>query len=312
MHNWGVKHRVDILLLIVALFLLAQYVGLFIVNSYIDYDTSRTTGTFTAANLPSIGGEPIERPQIEASWSPLLILTGVLVGTVLVFVIMWLRKPLVWRLWFFLASVLCLYVAAFAVTKSWQHSEWIAFGFAMVLSLWKFWKPNVIVQNVAEVLTYGGIAAVFFSITSVPAMVVLLFLVSLYDAYAVWKSKHMVAMAQFQTKAGVFAGLMLPYSKSGANVSIAKTKSVAPTKKSDVKVAILGGGDIAFPLLFSSAVLKQYALSGQGWFALVIPPFVAMALLLLMYFGKNDRFYPAMPFLSAGCFVGLFVVWLLA
>lgn len=304
------KHRVDILLLIVALFLLAQYTGLFIVNAYVDYDASRVTGTFTASNLPSIAGEPIERPQIEESWSPLFLIVGVFVGTALVFVIMWLRKPVVWRVWFFLASVICLYIAAFAFTKSWPKGEWLAFGFALVLSAWKFWKPNVIVQNLAEVLLYGGLVAVFFSIVNIGTMSVLLVLISLYDAYAVWQSKHMVAMAQFQTKAGVFAGLMIPYGKTGT--SMAKTKSLTPGKKSEHKVAILGGGDIAFPLLFSSAVLKAYALSGQGWLALLIPPFVAIALLLLMYFGKKDRFYPAMPFLSAGCFVGLFIVWLLA
>ncbi|MEK6849487.1 MAG: presenilin family intramembrane aspartyl protease [Nanoarchaeota archaeon] len=314
------KHRLDILVWIMVLFLAAQYVGLFVVNSYIDYGASAEQDTFVAGNLPSIAGSPIERPQVEAVWSPLFLMGGILLGTIILLLVLKFAKPIVWKGWFFLASVLCLYISMFAFTKSFAYAEWTAFGFALVLSVWKIWKPNPIIQNVCEVLMYGGLVAVLFSIVNIPAMIILLILVSIYDAYAVWKSKHMIVLAQSQTKAGIFAGLMIPYGKVNmhasktvsAKVSSGKTIKVPqPSKKGEVKIAILGGGDIAFPLLFAAAVLKTYALTGQGWLALVIPPFVALALLGLQLYGKKDTFYPAMPFLSAGCFVGLAVVWLL-
>jgi hypothetical protein len=67
-----------------------------------------------------------------------------------------------------------------------------------------------------------------------------------------------------------------------------------------VKSAILGGGDIGFPLLFAGVLMKSY-----GFMQVLIVPVVAsIGLFLLLYFAKKDRFYPAMPFLSAACFAG--------
>ena len=74
-----------------------------------------------------------------------------------------------------------------------------------------------------------------------------------------------------------------------------------------VKTAVLGGGDMGFPLLFAAVVQRVYGAS-----ALVVPIFAGIALLLLLLASKKDRFYPAMPFLSAGCFVGLGVALLLS
>ena len=87
-------------------------------------------------------------------------------------------------------------------------------------------------------------------------------------------------------------------------VSTGKQKLV----KEKVRTAILGGGDIAFPLLFSGVILKTTA---NYLNPLIITIFAAIALLLLLMKGEKDKFYPAMPFLSLGCFIGYAVVLLL-
>ena len=43
---------------------------------------------------------------------------------------------------------------------------------------------------------------------------------------------------------------------------------------------------------------------------LIITLFTTIALLLLFLLSKKDRFYPAMPFLSAGCLLGYGVMLL--
>ena len=81
----------------------------------------------------------------------------------------------------------------------------------------------------------------------------LMILLSIYDMYAVWTSKHMVSMAKFQTKSGVFAGVLMPY----------KLPSFKPRAKKGVvkmKMAILGGGDLGFPLIFAGVVFKSVGL----------------------------------------------------
>ena len=132
--------------------------------------------------------------------------------------------------------------------------------------------------------------------------------------YAVWKSKHMVKMATFMTENKLFAGLFVQY--ESAKKKIKKTKKVTIKKTIQVKSAILGGGDIAFPLLFSITVLeslivntgvtKLVALSQT----LIITLFVTISLLLLFLKSKKDKFYPAMPFLTAGCLIGYAILML--
>ncbi len=301
------KHSVHIVLWLVVLFLAAQYVGLFVVNQYIDYPASKEAGTFTASSLPPIAGQTVDRPQMQESQSPWFITGAIIVGTIIILLLMRWRAVFVWKAWFFLAALLCLYFSLYAFLKPIAAAELIALIAAIVLAAWKVWRPNLLVQNFTEVLLYGGLAAIFFSVVNITAMLIILFIISLYDMYAVWASKHMVALARFQASSGMFAGLLLPYASTEK-----EPKRVAKVmgQREGIRTAVLGGGDIGFPLLFAASVLKQYALAGQGWLALLIPPFVALALFLLLWYGKKDRFYPAMPFLSAGCLVGLAVVQL--
>jgi hypothetical protein len=84
-----------------------------------------------------------------------------------------------------------------------------------------------------------------------------------------------------------------------------------------VKRAILGGGDLAFPLLFAGVVLQDKvgklfgtgvplgASTTQGVLAAACVSMGAIiAVASLFFFAKKDKFYPAMPFITAGCLLG--------
>ncbi|RLE45283.1 hypothetical protein DRJ25_05905 [Candidatus Woesearchaeota archaeon] len=184
--------------------------------------------------------------------------------------------------------VLCLQIALAAFL-----GDILALVLAILFGLWKVFVPNFFVHNLSELFIYGGLAVIFVPMLTPVYAIILLLLLTLYDMYAVWKSKHMIAMAKFQTKAGIFAGFMLPYVEKGKG-----------KKRPRVRTAVLGGGDIGFPLIFSGTVLASMGL----YSALVIAFFSTFSLFLLLLFSKKDRFYPAMPFLTAGCLVGFAVV----
>ena len=282
-----------ITLLMVIIFLAAQFIGLIITDRYIDYSVSEK-GALVWKPLPSIGSFEMARPDIAPKMSFLYILGAILVGTVFILLIIYWGKVWLWKLWFFFAITVCLYIAFGAFVPS-----WIALLIAMVLSYIKAYRHSFVIHNISELFVYSGLAVIFVPILNVLVAVVLMILLSFYDAYSVWKSKHMVQMAKFQTSAGVFAGLQIPY-------SFPPLLSKKPGKLVKIKAAILGGGDIGFPLLFAGAVLKDFGFAK----ALIIPPFAAAALLGLLLFSKKKHFYPAIPFLTVGCLVGLFVVWL--
>src|SRR3989338_3985988 len=103
---------------------------------------------------------------------------------------------------------------------------------------------------------------------------------------SVFKTKHMIKLAKMQTKSKIFTGLFIPYNG---------------------KAAILGGGDIGFTLLFSVVVLKESGIVA----AVIVSSIIALSLFGLLLYSKKNKFYPAMPPLTIGCFIGLLIVKLL-
>ncbi|MEM4337110.1 MAG: hypothetical protein QXG86_03835, partial [Candidatus Woesearchaeota archaeon] len=74
----------------------------------------------------------------------------------------------------------------------------------------------------------------------------------------------------------------------------------------------LGGGDIGFPLIFAGVTMKGLIIKMtefQSFFlASIICICATISLLILLIKSKKDRFYPAMPFISLGCFIGYAIV----
>jgi len=285
------KHSAIMTIILLGTFLLSQFIGIAILYQYIDPLKSAETGKVEFKDLP-IG----ERPPVEEKTSFIPVIIAVLIGTGFLFLLMKYNLTWIWKFWFLLAAFFALTIAgdAFLPTAA-------AFVLAFVFSIWKVFRPNVFVHNITELFIYGGLAAIFVPLFNLFSVIVLLLLISAYDAYAVCKSKHMITLAKSQAKAKIFAGLMLPY-KLG-KVKIGKPKPGMKMKK--VRTAILGGGDIGFPLIFAGVVLKELGL----WQSLIIPFGALLGLAILLWKGKENKFYPAMPFISAGCFVALGLVW---
>ena len=299
------KHNLRIVIILTLFFFLAQVVGLVVINKYIDHKASEEKGEVVAVNLPY----NMERPPIEKQSSFLLfIVTAILIGTILLLILIKFRKTLFWKIWYFAAVCICLAIAFSAFINS-----SMAFILAVVLTFFKVFRPSLIVHNLTEIFVYGGLAAIFVLIPVVNVFVAfaMLLLISVYDMYAVWKSKHMIALAKFTNESKVFAGLSVPYRMENKE----KAKSRGVLVRGGRKIAILGGGDIGFTLMFAGAVMKDLMLQNIIWLgflkALIVPLFTTIALLLLFVKGKKDKFYPAMPFLSIGCLAGYLALALL-
>jgi len=278
------KHTWSVTLLLVVLFLAAQYLGLLVYSHY------------ATADLPF----GIERPELEPSTSFLPLFSFILLATLLALLFARFNMIWLWKAWFFLSVLLALTVAFAAFLPA-----AIALPLGVLLAAYKVYRPNLYIHNLTELFIYGGIAAIFTPVFSVFSASLLLLLISVYDGYAVWKSKHMIALAKFQTEQKVFAGLFIPYGRPRAQAQPARKEMRAGHPQQ--RTAILGGGDIAFPLIFAGAVMK----SASFWLTLIIPLAVTAALLLLFLRSEKGKFYPAMPFLSAGCFVGYGIMLLL-
>jgi len=49
-----------------------------------------------------------------------------------------------------------------------------------------------------------------------------------------------------------------------------------------------------------------------GMIAFIVPFIVSLSLLFLLLISKKKKYYPAMPFLAVGCFIGYFLLLLVS
>jgi len=225
------------------------------------------------------------------------------------------------RAWFFIVTSLALGLslnAIFFKMSILSYTTTFALAFAAILAYFKIYKRDLVVHNVTELFIYPGIAAVFVPILNVFGIIILLLAISLYDIWAVWHSEFMQKMASYQiNKLKFFTGFFMPYADKKTKLKIKKIKDKYTSKedvekhlkKSNVKVslAILGGGDIIFPIITAGVILKVTGSISQ---ALIISLSATLALLFLFIMARKGKFYPAMPFLTIGMYLGLIFNWL--
>ncbi|MFW6220055.1 MAG: presenilin family intramembrane aspartyl protease [Nanoarchaeota archaeon] len=345
------KHNLKITIFLALIFFLSQLIGLIIISQYIDIEKSSSEGKTIvkqkAYNFTGVKPPELEPEEEKYMW--IFISVAILLGTVIVLVIIRFKKHNIWKFWFLLSITVCLFFAFaqfinnlltfFNIDGSLILFNLTILGFPLTLSgiatillvialaYYKIYKKSIIIHNFTELFVYGGLAALIVPAIAVEAAIILLIIISLYDMIAVWKTKHMVVMAKFQTQNKLFAGLLMPYDKKTGNLNLSKIKEIKSknnivnnqikSKKiinnydnnnnnnNNTKTAILGGGDIAFPLIFAGTVMKT---TGSFLNPIIIAFTTTIALFLLLTYGKKNKFYPAMPFISAGCFLGYAIV----
>lgn len=326
------KHTPSVTAILVGIFVITQIFGLYAINYDLQVYENPQTGELTLQHPDTAIGE---RPQIQ-DWSTVIyVALAIGIGTMLVMLIVRFRTVRLWKLWFFLAVWLTI-----SITFGVFMQKEIAYAVAFILALIKIFRHNPFLHNVTEILMYTGIAVLIVPLLQNPLWaLVLLLVISAYDIIAVWKSKHMVKMAKFQTKSKLFAGLLVPYGRSkheskevasGKHKNASSCAIVASSKESNAQTAsskqdhlhqpdknrnaILGGGDIAFPLIFAGSVMEYLITGGiekstAFFLSAIIALTSAGSLLWLFVMAKKDKFYPAMPFITGGCILGAAIVF---
>ncbi|MBI5803649.1 hypothetical protein HY450_00225 [Candidatus Pacearchaeota archaeon] len=308
------KHSVKITLILLTMFFVTQLIGIFVVGQYtphseevVDSEGNIVNVTFT--NLP-YGLEPPQ--EVKPSNSLISIMIAIVVAVFVMFILMKYKAEVFLRIWFFVVVTLAVGISFNSLVLNLSNGSLFALAAALPFAFFKIFKRNIIVHNLTELLIYPGIAAIFVPILSVWTVVLLLVLISLYDMYAVWHAGFMQKMAQYQIeKLRLFTGFFVPYiGKKEKKILAAAEKSKSKKikdKKIKVSVAILGGGDVVFPIILAGVVLHSLGFAQ----ALIVSLAATIALAGLFYISERGKFYPAMPFICAGCFAGLLIAYLI-
>ncbi len=291
------KHKLTIIAILLGMFLVTQVIGLYVVNHY-------------SQNTLPYGMEPPEIKENKDFFNVFpSIIIAFIIAIVLFFLLTKFKIEFVLKLWFFVVIVLALGISINSFLPKSQYIPLISLIIALPFALIKIFKRDILVHNATELLIYPGIAAIFVPLLNIWTIILLLILISVYDMWAVWHSGIMQKMAKYQINTlKIFSGFFIPYiSKKQRQLikNFKKTfkKSELKKKKIKVNLAILGGGDVIFPIIAAGVMLKTLGI----WPAIFVILGAALGLSYLFFFSEKKKFYPAMPFITAGIFLGMLI-----
>ncbi|MEK6817399.1 MAG: presenilin family intramembrane aspartyl protease [Nanoarchaeota archaeon] len=290
------KHKLIIILILLGMFLVTQFIGLYVVEHY-------------SQNELPYGMEP-PKDVDPVNFFPSIIIAFI-IAIVLFFLLAKFKIEFILKLWFFIVIVLALGLSINSFFPASKYIPIIALAIALPFALIKVFNRNILVHNGTELLIYPGIAAVFVPLLNIWTLIILLILISVYDMWAVWKSKIMQKMAKYQINTlKIFSGFFIPYlsKKDRQMIKYLKNnskKSELKKKKIKINIAILGGGDVVFPIISAGVMLKTLGI----WPAIFVILGAVLGLSYLLFFSEKKKFYPAMPFITAGIFLGMLVSW---
>lgn len=315
------KHNLKITAILLAMFLVTQFIGLAVLQADIFHIKQEVNGTIQDVPNPQLSW--IQPPELETNRDFFSIFPSLLIAFViaisLLFLLSKFKIEIILKAWFFVVVIIALFLTIYAFEKL-VHLEInpiltiiIPLVIAVPLAFIKIFKRNFLVHNATELLVYPGIAAIFVPILNIWTIIILLILISIYDMWAVWRSGFMQKMAKYQiNKLKIFAGFFVPHVSKKVRAQIKKmrklkSKSKLKKKKIKINIAILGGGDVIFPLIAAGVMLKTFGLAS----ALFVIGGAVLGLTYLFFFSEKKKFYPAMPFISAGIFIGMILSYLL-
>jgi presenilin-like A22 family membrane protease len=303
------KHNVKITAILVTMFFLTQLIGLFIITNYSDN-----------VSLP-YGMQPPEDINPETSFISIFFSFIIAIGFFIL--LTKIKAENFIRLWFFTVTIIALGLSLNILLFKLDiwYPSFLALVIAVPLAYIKIFKRDIIVHNLTELLVYPGIASVLIPLLNLFWTIVLLLAISLYDIWAVWHTSFMQKMAKFQIdNLKIFTGFFIPYAGKKDKMKIKEIKEKYKQKsekfleakfknaKIKVSLAILGGGDIVFPIITAGVMYNTFnSLISAG----IITLFATLSLLTLFVLARKGRFYPAMPFLTIGMYLGMILNWLL-
>jgi len=314
------KHNLKITIILLAMFLVTQFIGLAVLHADIFHIEQEVNGTIQEVVNPQLSW--IQPPELKTDRDFFTIFPSLLIAFVIAISLLFLLSKFniefILRGWFFVVVIIALFLTIYAFEKlsPWAINPTLAILIPLVIALplafIKIFKRNFLVHNATELLIYPGIATIFVPILNIWTIIILLILISIYDMWAVWHSGFMQKMAKYQiNKLKIFSGFFVPYVSKKVRAQIKKmrkSKNKSKLKKKiRVNIAILGGGDVIFPIITAGVMLKTFGLAP----ALFVIGGAVLGLGYLFFLAEKKKFYPAMPFISAGIFIAMILSYLI-
>ncbi len=222
---------------------------------------------------------------------------------IVVFILLAMRSGRLAKIVLWLFLIIMVFSGAEIVFGLYLPFPWEVVASLVLLAVF-FILRNVFIHDVAVILALAGIGGILgMSITPSLGVAVLIAL-SFYDIIAVYKTRHMVRMAQGMISSGAIFGFIIPQE----NKSFFEKKHHAQAQIGE-QFMVLGSGDIGLPLVFASSLVRQ-SLSE----AIFVGAFSVLGVFLthLLFTNQTKRqAMAALPPIATMCLIGYLIALLL-
>lgn len=179
----------------------------------------------------------------------------------------------------------------------------LALSAGATVLLYKF--PEWYVIDTLGILIAGGVASIFGVSLGILPVIILLVLLAVYDAISVYKTRHMITLAEGVIDLKTPILFVIPKKRDYSFVR----EGLAPISEGGERAAfIMGMGDLIMPSIL--VVSANVFLQGTRFFGLAnLPAIGAMAgslagLVILLYFVNSGKPQAGLPPLNGGTIIG--------
>jgi presenilin-like A22 family membrane protease len=175
------------------------------------------------------------------------------------------------------------------------------------------WKPKWWLVDLGGLLMGAGVIAIMGISFPIPFTILLLVLLAVYDFISVYKTKHMIALADSVVEAKMPILLVFPMKWSYRYED--ETNLMDPKRKRES--LFMGLGDVIIPgILILSAATFLSPVGGARLFGFIYPPvgvalFTLLGMLLgwgsLMYFVLKGKAHAGLPPINSGTILGFII-----
>jgi presenilin-like A22 family membrane protease len=254
--------------------------------------------------------------------NPLIYILFMIIATAGLLAMIKYAKDWVVRLLFMLAVLLTMFVVFYAIavtlTDEWPLNETIptAISFALVYILWK--NPGwIVIDVVGFIVAFGSAAVLGISLGIVPALILLAAL-AVYDAIAVYKTKHMLKLAEGVSGLRLPILFVIPKNKDFDMRELDDLDLDEKKGGEDRTALMMGVGDAVIPgiLVVSAAIFLSetdgpmvYGIDGVlVAIGTLAGAFVGFAFLMKMV--STGKPQAGLPYLNGGAMTGFLLAYL--
>jgi presenilin-like A22 family membrane protease len=243
-------------------------------------------------------------------WNSIWYIGLILLFTALILYIA--RKGAKWLIRLIILATVALtigYVAYPLLAVSLGVAEMTSFAIAAAIALGSvaalYWHPEWYVVDAVGLLVAAGSAAIFGISLGLVPVVVLLAGLAVYDALAVYRTKHMLSLADTVIELRLPVLLVIP--KHGGyrfRADTAQFKSASAATKGQREAMFMGLGDLVMPTILVVSALYFPVVGGGAFPALGAALGTLVGFSVLMGYVLKGNPQAGLPLLNGGALVG--------